>query len=99
MTQRRNFSDEEKLNVLIQAGQQGISNVLRHYNISYSLFARWNKTFQRKGIDPLNAVPGNQGLEEENIRLKKIIANQALSLELKDEELKRFHALVDRRIQ
>ena len=98
MTQRRKFSDEEKLNVLIQAGQKGVSNVLRHYNISYSLFARWNKSFQKKGIDPLNVVPGNKSLEEENIRLKKIIADQALSLELKDEELKRYHALIDRRM-
>src|SRR5215218_5298120 len=99
MTQRRKFSDDEKLNVLIQASQNGVSNVLRHYNISYSLFARWNKSFQKKGIDPLNAIPGNKNLAEENLRLKKIIADQALSLELKDEELKRFHALVDRRIQ
>src|SRR5437763_3459852 len=93
MTQRRKFSDEEKLNVLIQASQKGVSNVLRHYNISYSLFARWNKSFQKKGIDFLNAVPGDKNLVEENLRLKKIIADQALSLELKDEELKRMHAL------
>ena len=106
MTQRRKFSDDEKLNVLIQAGQKGTSNVLRHYNISYSLFARWSKSFQKKGIDPLTATPPNRslaeevkGLVEENLRLKKIIADQALSQELKDEELKRLHALVDKRIQ
>jgi putative transposase len=99
MTQRRKFSDDEKLNVLIQASQKGVSNVLRHYNISYSLFARWTKSFQKKGIDPLSATTGNKSLEEENLRLKKIIADQALSLELKDEELKRIHALVDRRMQ
>ena len=97
MTQRRKFSDEEKLNVLYQAGQKGVSNVLRHYNISYSLFARWSKIFQAKGIDPLNASSGNGSLLEENIRLKKIIADQALSLELKDEELKRLHTIVDKR--
>src|SRR5215217_5773511 len=99
MTQRRKFTDDEKLNVLIQASQNGISNVLRHYNISYSLFARWNKSFQKKGIDPLYAIPGNKSLAEENVRLKKIIADQALSLELRDEELKRLHALIDRRNQ
>ena len=99
MTQRRKFSDEEKLNVLIQAGQKGVSNVLRHYNISYSLFARWNKGFQKRGIDPLHTAPGNNGLAEENLRLKKIIADQALSLELKDEELRRLHTLIDKRNQ
>jgi transposase-like protein len=105
MAQRRKFSDDEKLNVLIQASQKGTSNVLRHYNISYSLFARWSKSFQKKGIDPLNVIPPARGLAEEirglaeeNQRLKKIIADQALSHELKDEELKRLHALVDKRL-
>ena len=98
MTQRKKYSGEEKLNVLIQAGQKGISNVLRRYNISYSLFARWNTSFQKKGIDLLNAryciqkkgidflsgVPGNLGFAEENLRLKKISGDQASSLELRE---------------
>jgi putative transposase len=98
MTQRRKFTDEEKLNVLIQAGQNGVSNVLRHYNISYSIFARWKQSFQKKGIDPLSANTGNKPLLEENLRLKKIIADQALLLEMKDEELKRLHAYVEKRM-
>ena len=98
MTQRRKFSDDEKLNVLIQASQNGVSNVLRHYNISYSLFARWNKSFQQKGIDPLHVTPGNKAIAQENLRLKKIIADQALSLELKDEELQRLHSLIEKRM-
>ena|SRR5215211_2314463 len=97
MVQRRKFSDEEKLNVLIQAGQKGVSNVLRHYNISYSIFARWKQSFQKKGIDPFNDSTGNKSIIEENLRLKKIIADQALSLEMKDEELKRLHVIVERR--
>ena len=98
MAQRRKFTDEEKLNVLIQAGQNGVSNVLRHYNISYSIFARWKQSFLKKGIDPFSASNENKSLLEENIRLKKIIADQALSLEMKDEELKRLHAFVEKKI-
>ena len=98
MAQRRKFTDEEKLNVLIQAGQNGVSNVLRHYNISYSIFARWKQSFQKKGIDPFSSSTGSKALLEENLRLKKIIADQALSLEMKDEELKRLHAYVEKRI-
>jgi len=36
-------------------------------------------------------------LSEENSRLKKIIAEQALSIELKEEELRRLMNIVDRR--
>jgi len=99
MTQRRKFSDEEKLNVLIQAGQKGVSNVLRHYSISYSMYTRWKQSFEKKGINPFNNTSGNISLVEENIRLKKIIADLALSLEMKDEELKRLHLLVEKRHQ
>jgi len=95
--QRRKFSDEEKLNILHQAGQKGTSNILRHYNISYSVFARWKKNYQKKGIDPTAAKSETMILAEENSRLKKIIAEQALSIELKDEELRRLTSILDRR--
>ena len=98
MAQRRKFTDEEKLNVLLQAGQKGVSNILRHYNISYSIFARWKQSFQKKGIDPTGNHSPDKMLVEENIRLKKIIADMALSLEMKDEELKRLHAIVEKRM-
>ena len=99
MAQRRKFSDEEKLNILLQASQKGVSNVVRQYNISYSIFAKWKQNFQEKGIDPFTTIAGNNSLKEENILLKKIIADQALSLELKDEELQRLHMIVEKRIQ
>jgi putative transposase len=97
--QRRKFSDEEKLNILHQAGQKGTSNILRHYNVSYSVFARWKKTFQKQGIDPMAAKSEAAILLEENGRLKKIIAEQALSIELKDEELRRLTSLLDKRVR
>jgi putative transposase len=96
--QRRKFSDEEKLNILHQAGQKGTSNILRHYNVSYSVFARWKKTFQKQGIDPMAAKSETMILSEENGRLKKIIAEQALSIELKDEELRRLTSLLEKRV-
>lgn len=92
-TQRRKFTEEEKMNVLQQASQQGISHVLRQYNISYSVFARWKQNFLERGINPTGAKTEHRQLLEENARLKKIIADLALSLELKDEELRRVSAL------
>ena len=98
MAERRKFSEEDKLKVLMEAGEHGVSNVLRQYNISYSIFARWIKMFLIKGLDPFSTTTGNKALLEENIRLKKIIAEQALSLEMKDEELRRLHARFEKRI-
>src|SRR5688572_8096103 len=95
--QRRKFSEEEKLSVLQQASQKGISNILRHYNISYSVFARWKQSFLAKGIDPIGAKTESGLLQEENMRLKKIIAELALSLELKNEELKRINSLNEKK--
>jgi putative transposase len=95
--QRRKFSDEEKLNILHQAGQKGTSNILRHYNISYSVFARWKKGFQKKGLDPTAVKSETMMLAEENGRLKKIIAEQALSIELKEEELRRISSILEKK--
>ena len=95
--QRRKFSDEEKLNILHQAGQKGTSNILRHYNISYSVFARWKKSFQKKGLDPTAVKSESVMLAEENGRLKKIIAEQALSIELKEEELRRISSILEKK--
>jgi putative transposase len=95
--QRRKFSEEEKLNILHQAGQKGTSNILRHYNISYSVFARWKHSFQKKGIDPTGTKSEAMILLEENNRLKRIIAEQALNIELKDEELRRLNTIIDKR--
>jgi putative transposase len=95
--QRRKFSDEDKLNVLREAEQHGISNILRHYNISYSVFARWRQNFMNKEIIPNRENLEQRRLLEENIRLKRIIADQALSLEMKNEELKRLKELNGKR--
>ena len=50
-----------------------------------------------KGINPLSSKSELKHLTEENTRLKKIIAEMALSLELKDEELRRIHAFTEKR--
>ena len=96
-TQRRKFSDEEKLNVLQQAEKMGTSNVLRRYNISYSVYSRWKQNFMEKGINQSGTKTENRLLLEENTRLKKIIADMALSLALKDEELHRLGVLNEKK--
>ena len=95
---RRKFTDEEKLEILHQASQSGITEVLRKHNLSYSVFTRWKQKFMDQGINPgVSHVNAEMKLLlEENMRLKKIIADQALALELKNEELRRVSSLANK---
>ncbi|PWT96615.1 MAG: hypothetical protein C5B52_15380 [Bacteroidetes bacterium] len=94
-TGRRRFTVEEKQEILHQAKQIGITNALRKHNLSYSVFHRWKSNMTDKSKESSKAK-NYQGLGqrvkelmEENALLKKIIANQTMLLEMKEEELRR----------
>ena len=92
---RRKFTDEQKLKILREAEELGITLVLRNHNLSYSAFARWRQQFEFQDPARQQAKLNHQERSQlkqyktENQRLKKIIADQALELERKEEELKK----------
>jgi|SRR5688572_22686911 len=92
---RRKFTDEQKLEILRQAEQIGINKALRHHSLSYSVFSRWREKFSSNDEHKQESMIRNKAkwelkqYIEENARLKKIIAYQALELERKDEELRK----------
>lgn len=91
---RRQFSPEEKYSILQEAEREGTTETSRKYNLAHSVLSYWKKKYLVKGKDGLKASykkadPQLRTLEEENARLKKIIANQALELEFKTELLKK----------
>ncbi len=100
---RRKFTDEQKLDILQQARNIGVTTVLRNHALSYSVFARWKQKFMKPDPNTQSVTNPNKTrsemkqLTEENMRLKKIIASQALELERKDEELKKSNSLIGRR--
>src|SRR6185437_10341513 len=92
--QRRKFSVEQKLQIIQEADQHGITQTLRKHNVSHSVYLRWKQQFDKGGISSLapqyrKVDPELRALREENARLKKIIGNQALELEFKTELLKK----------
>jgi putative transposase len=94
MSKRRTFSKEQKLDILRYAEEHGMVATCREYALSQSLFYRWKHAFERKGMDGLEPAyhrvdPEVRELEKENERLRKIIAKQALELEVKSELLKK----------
>jgi putative transposase len=95
--QRRSFSVEQKLQIIQESDQIGITQTLRKHNLSHSVFLRWKNQFNAGGAKLLQPQyhkidPEVRALQEENARLKKIIGNQALELEFKTELLKKNEA-------
>jgi putative transposase len=94
MGNKRTFSPEERLAILQEGQREGVTATCRKYNLSPSLYQRWKNKYLDKGYNGLKPSyhrvdPEKRDLEEENERLKKIIARQALEIEVKSELLKK----------
>lgn len=98
---RRQFTPEEKYSILQEAEREGSTEICRKYNLASSVLVYWKKKYLSKGKEGLKASyrridPQVRDLEEENQRLKKIIAKQALEIEFKDELIKKGQAHLQR---
>jgi transposase-like protein len=94
MKKKRVFTVEEKMVILREVEQNGMLVTCRKHEIAQSLYYHWKNKFDYSGIDGLQRQykridPDTRELEKENERLKKIIARQALELEIKSELLKK----------
>jgi putative transposase len=93
---KRKWSEAQKLQIIQEVEQFGLSETLRKYNLSQSLFHKWRRAYNGEGMQGLKPKyktvdPTVRQLEVENERLKRIIAKQALEIEFKDELLKKSH--------
>jgi putative transposase len=95
MTKKR-WEAEEKLVILSEAEQYGVSTTCRKYDISGNTFYKWKHLYEEGGIDALKRKkPGPQSdpetkrLQQENEKLKQILADKELALQIKDELLKK----------
>lgn len=91
---KRTFTPEERLSLVQEASREGFTQTCRKYNIGPSLMNRWKKKYLEQGFSGLKSArvsidPKVKELELENERLRKIIAKQALELEVKGELLKK----------
>lgn len=73
---------------------EGFTQTCRKYNIGPSLMNRWKQRYLEQGFSGLKSArvttdPKVKELKIENERLRKIIAKQALELEVKGELLKK----------
>ena len=95
---RRSFSASEKLSIINEADQFGVTQTLRKHNLSHSVVKRWKESFNEGGVSNLQSYskqrnPELDAIMEENRMLKNIVAKQSIELEFKTELLKKsqFH--------
>ena len=102
--EKRLLSREEKLAIINEAEQSGnITQVIRKYGIGYSLFYKWKHRYIAEGINGLEPRNRNKSnsrigiysskeidmMQVENQRLKKIVAEKELQIEMLQELLKK----------
>lgn len=90
---RRKFTEAEKRKIVDEALVRGVNVMLQEHRLSYSVFSRWKKKFYVEETDKAKAdrrvVQRLNELAIENERLRKIITNLALELQIKTEMLSR----------
>jgi putative transposase len=77
------FTDEQIISILKEAEQSGkTGEVVRRHGISRETFYKWRKKFSGMQVADAKRL---RALEEENRRLKRVVADQAVNLQvLKD---------------
>ncbi len=91
---RRSFTPDDRYSIVQEAIRDGHAEISRKYNLSPSLLRWWRLKYLSKGKEGLKdsylrVDPQLRALEEENERLKRIVAKQALEIEIKSELLKK----------
>lgn len=84
---------EEKVKIVQEAEQSGFTETSIKYNISARQLYRWRDKMQHGGSRALSygakIDPELKALKEENLQLKKLVAKLALTVEIKEELLKK----------
>lgn len=95
----RKFTTEEKLTLLKEAREKGVTSTLEKHGIYRATCYAWKKKFESMGVEGFERgmTPEHQKrirvLEKENKLLKELIAEKELEGKLKDELLKKKFAL------
>jgi len=92
--ERRQWSKEQKLQVIQEVEVNGLQPTLRKYSLSQSLFHKWKRRFNEQGVLGLEAQyvrvdPEKRRMEQEIKRLRELVGELSLELRFKDELLKK----------
>ena len=83
----KKYTTEEKIRILGQADRgKSIQEVCRENNVSEQTFHRWKREF---GMIDVNQAKRMKELEKENARLKRMLADKMLGIEILQETLEK----------
>jgi putative transposase len=83
----KRHTTEERIRILRRAeAGKSVAEVIREHGISEQTFYRWKKEF---GMMDVNQAKRLKELEKENARLKRIVADQVLGMEILQEALEK----------
>ena len=103
LMKKRTFTQEEKLRIIKEASENGITATLEKYGIYAASYYSWKKKLDQMGETGLQygMTPEHlkriRQLEKENTLLKQLLAEKELEGKLKSELLKKQYALEKRR--
>lgn len=91
---RRKWSVAEKLAVLTDMERLGSTEASRLHDVSTSMLYRWKSKYDAEGAAGFESRVGStdhekRKLEREVERLRQVVADQALTIRIKDELLKK----------
>lgn len=94
MAKYRKWTVAEKLSILKEAEKLGVTPTIRKHGIFYATYYNWKEKFNLEGTEGLRVThkrvdPELKALQIENQRLKQIIAEKELALQIKEELLKK----------
>lgn len=94
MRVKRSWTVEQKLEILKEAEREGVTATIRKHQIYGNTLYQWKDKYASRGEDGLRESyqridPEVKRLEDENRRLKEIIADKELAIRIKDEMLKK----------
>lgn len=80
------YSAEQILKILEQAdtGEQSVTALCREHGIAEATFYRWRKTYTGMNVQEVQRL---RELEKENARLKRLLAERVLEIDLLKELL------------
>jgi len=77
---RKRYPEEQIIRILGEAAAgMGVKDLVRKYGISEATYYKWKSKF---GGMQLSEVKRLKAVEEENRRLKKLVADQALDIQI-----------------
>lgn len=90
----RKLTLEEKVKIVQEAEQTGFTETALRHSISSRQIYRWKDKLQTGGSKALSygakVDPELKALKEENLQLKKLVAKLSLSVEIKEDLLKKI---------